>query len=161
MTTNALFAAANEKVGRELFMPDDEGVCRLMLGGDLPVTILPFNETGELLVSARLGEEPVEGRDVFYRTLLQAMFMFGKTAGASFSIDDETGEILLARQDPLAVLDAETFVARLKAFGALAREWRLRLLEFRPALAQALDARAQEMEVQRHLSPEEGGFLRV
>lgn len=160
MFAKELFAAANERVGRELFKLDEEGVCRLMVGGDLVVTIMPFEETGDLLVSAKLGEEPVEGRETFYRTLLRAMYMFEHTAGATFSLDDETGEILFVRQDPLAVLDAETFLARLKAFGVLAREWRLRLLEFRPALVQAENARARK-NAARGVPSGEGDFIRV
>lgn len=160
MFAKELFAATNERVGRELFKLDEDGVCRLMVGGDLPVTIMPFEETGDLLVSAKLGEEPVEGRETFYRTLLRAMYMFEHTAGATFSLDDETGEILFVRQDPLASLDTETFLARLKAFGTLAREWRLRLLEFRPVLVQAENARVRETD---SVSRWAGGddFLRV
>lgn len=161
MDTKELFVAANKKVDRELFKLDDDGVCRLMVGGDLPVTILPLEEAGHLLISAKLGEEPVEGREQFYRTLLQAMFMFEVTAGATFSLDSETGEILFARQEPLAVLDAETFVARLKAFAALAREWRLRLLEFRADTSQPAGAQIQENATQTMALFGEDAFLRV
>ena len=142
MDVKEIFNGANALRGTDAFALDENGMCSILMGGDLAVRLLHVPETDELLTMARVGGEPTEGAEWLHLAMLRAMFMFKGTGGATLAVDEETQDIVLLRRDDLAVLDTERFLTRLDDFAAAARAWQQTILAFVPAAVEAKRAAA-------------------
>ena len=121
--------------GRELGIPElgqgRDGVCNIEVDG-MSVSFMAMSRTGQLVTWADVCVAPPEGREQLYQMLMEAMFMGRATAGGSFSIDRETGNVYLHRFDTLQTLDLDSFKAMLEKFVNVLEEWRQRIADFRP-----------------------------
>lgn len=79
-------------------------------------TIYDLEECRRIVLSGDLGLPPPENREKLYEALLEAQHMFASTAGATFSIDPETGNFTLCKPLVPAVLDNDAFFAEAENF---------------------------------------------
>lgn len=93
-----------------------------------------------LLVSAEIGEPPIEGRADFAELMLEANLQ----SEAFFAKEPESGAYVLVRRLLLPALEAESFDAALESLVNLAETWRRLLADFRP-VAKAAAERTEEL----------------
>lgn len=123
MTYHELMTGFGEKVDLPHFAPNEQGLCEIYSEqGTITFQHVPEEEmvltTG---VVCRLGAAPSAR---FYRTFLEANFMYQKTRGSTLSIDPETNAVMLTRYDRLCDLTLDRFVATVEAFATALVEWR-------------------------------------
>ena len=94
---------------------------------DIILTYTP--EVGSVLLFADLGEVPPEGRELFYRTLLEGNNLFEATGGATLSLDSETGHIRIQKSEDLDILSNDV-EARLDRFVNAAIAWSKIIIEY-------------------------------
>lgn len=110
-------------------LPHD-GVCQLEIDG-MDVNLVEVPETRQLLTWAEVGEPPAEGRERFYRVLLESMHGGRASGGSTFSINPESGCIWLSRIDQLQLLEHDTFRRMLEKFVNMLEEWRKIVVDYR------------------------------
>ena len=146
-----------EKVGVAGLAPTD-GWCQVEIDG-MTVGFVEMPETRQVVTWAEVGEPPTEGRELFYKVLLEAMHMGRATDGSTFSLDPGTGRLQLFRLDPLPLLDLEAFQAMLEKFVNVLEEWRKLLGSFTAVVPEITKAEAESAEESRLLGL--GGFMQV
>ena len=99
MAFDETIALLSKAIGIELQIED--GICGFKAGdpeddvASVNIIISNVEERGEVLLYADLGDVPPEGREAFYRNLLEANNLFQGTAGATLSLENGTGLIRL------------------------------------------------------------------
>ena len=128
--------------------PEDDGVS-LDIDG-IVVAIVAVG--GEIVLSAEIGEPPVEGRAEFADALLEA----NMESAAFFAKSAQTGKYMLLRRLNLLVLDDAAFDTAIESIVNTAEVWRKMLEDFRPAAKSAAESAEAE-------SPSFGasGFMQV
>lgn len=143
MEFNELMAAFGNEIGIADLRPDEDGICNLAFDG-MNVSFTSVPETERLAVWAEIGEMPPEGGDRLCRAMMEAMFMGQATAGASFSINGETGRIYHQRIESLRGLDFDEFRAMVEKFVNTLEQWRKLTAEYRPVAAEVQRIQAEE-----------------
>ena len=159
MDIGELFESANKLRGTDAFALDKNGACGLLAGNDLAIQLVHIPETDELLTSAVVGVEPSAGREILYRSILSAMYMFRGTAGATIAVNDAAHEICLMRHDQVAFMDGEKLLETIDTFAEVARKWRQALLAFSPVTADAERESTREKAEARTMRRD--GFIQV
>ena len=111
--------------------PEDDGVS-LDIDG-IVVAIVAVG--GEIVLSAEIGEPPVEGRAEFADALLEA----NRESAAFFAKSAQTGKYMLLRRLNLLTLDDAAFDNSIEALVNTAEVWRKMLDDFRPAAKAAAE----------------------
>lgn len=113
----------------------DNDVCAISLGsaeGDrIDIVLQGFDRRGVLLATADLGEAPPEGREVLYKTLLEANDLFAGTLGATLSLNPANGRVRLQRFDDMDALRAAGVRAAFTVFADTAAVWKRFVADFR------------------------------
>jgi hypothetical protein len=89
--------------------------------GSATVQVRVLDEHGVLVLLAPVGKVPAEGREAFYRRLLEASLF--ATSDAAFAIDRETDRVFLRGLRRLDGLDYEEFEDLVHTVATLADEW--------------------------------------
>lgn len=110
--------------------PDQDGVYALYVD-DLPVSVGVIRETGVPVFWAEAGETPPDGKEAFYRMLLEASYDEAEAAGVRLSLERGTGRVFLRREESAAPEDLAELTERLNAFADALVEWRRRIADFR------------------------------
>lgn len=118
-----------EKVGVELESLDDDGYVEIRRGS-ATVGINVLDEHGTLLFLSRIMDVPREGREAFYRRLLELNFLV--TSDAAFAIDKDRDALYLRALRRLGGLDYEEFEDLLTTIATVADDWDDRLVELFP-----------------------------
>lgn len=160
MELRKLLDGMNARLKTDVFQLNEDGSCRISVDGELVVEVLDFPDDGRVLFCANLGQEPLEGKDEFYRLLMRAMFMFKDSLGCTFSLDPDSNCIYLQRADYLDLLDEETFYALFEDFFNLASNWFRLLNDFRPGVEMTAAAVREELNEQR-FGTLNGSFIQV
>jgi hypothetical protein len=112
------------------FEPDADGSLAFEADG-LRVTISELHELDAIALVGDLGEPPPERLETLYKIMLEANHLFGGTAGATLSLDHETGRFVLCRvlqckaiDDDLFYAEAERFVSSLEAWAKVIGDFR-------------------------------------
>ncbi|MBQ4198912.1 MAG: type III secretion system chaperone [Kiritimatiellae bacterium] len=121
---------------------------------DIAVTIDSLPEMDVIIVMSDLGEPPPERLEGLYKTLLAANHLFGGTAGATISLDAETGVIWLCRALNTAVLDGASFYSAIERFVNTADNWHTIISDYRDAVPNM--AKKDDEAI-----PAGGGFIQV
>ncbi len=116
-------------VGVELDPLDEDGYTDVRRGS-ATVGINVLEEHGILLFLSRIMEVPKEGREAFYRRLLELNFLV--TSDAAFAIDKDKDAAYLRALRRLSGLDYEEFEDLLHTMATVADEWDDRLAELFP-----------------------------
>jgi hypothetical protein len=85
--------------------------------------ILDITECERIILSGDLGHPPPECREKLCVVLLEAQHMLKNTAGATFSIDPETGNFSLCKTLVPAVLDTDGFFREAENFINVLHSW--------------------------------------
>ncbi len=126
---NDYLARFGATVGVELDPLDEDGYTDVRRGS-ATVGINVLEEHGILLFLSRIMEVPKEGRETFYRRLLELNFLV--TSDAAFAIDKDKDAIYLRALRRLSGLDFEEFEDLLHTMATVADEWDDRLAELFP-----------------------------
>jgi len=141
MTFKQFAKMLEEDLGVEIEMEGD--ACAFSLGskeGDnLSLLLQGFDERGMVLTCADLGEPPPEGREQLFRALLEANDLYGDTAGATLSLNRQTGQIRLQRYDDMDALANVGAAKALIAFSDTAAAWQRLIADFRSGPANGPD----------------------
>ena len=153
MEAKELIADIAKRIGLEY----DGGDTFSFEADGLVVAISNLPELDAIALPGDIGEPPPERLEGLYKTLLGANHFFGGTAGATISLDPDTGRIALCRALPLATLDGEKFYAEVERFVNTAETWAKVVSDYRGAAAEAPDEGAAE----ERPAFGAGGFMQV
>lgn len=118
-----------QSVSVELDPLDDDGYTDVRRGS-ATVGINVLEEHGILLFLSRIMDLPKEGREAFFRRLLELNFLV--TSDAAFAIDKDKDAVYLRALRRLSGLDFEEFEDLLHTMATVADEWDDRLGELFP-----------------------------
>lgn len=116
-------------VGVDLDPLDEDGYTDVRRGS-ATVGINVLEEHGILLFLSRIMDVPREGREAFYRRLLELNFLV--TSDGAFAIDKDRDAVYLRALRRLSGLDYEEFEDLLHTIATVADEWDDRLGELFP-----------------------------
>ncbi len=116
-------------VGVQLDPLDDDGYTDVRRGS-ATVGINVLEEHGILLFLSRIMDLPRDGREGFFRRLLELNFLV--TSDAAFAIDKDKDAVYLRALRRLSGLDFEEFEDLLHTMATVADEWDDRLAELFP-----------------------------
>lgn len=119
-----------ESVKVELDPLDEDGYTDIRRGS-ATVGVNVLEEHGILLFLSRIMDVPREGRENFYRRLLELNFLV--TSDSAFAIDKDRDAVYLRALRRLSGLDYEEFEDLLHTMAGIADEWDDRLNELFPA----------------------------
>ena len=126
---NEYLSRFGESVGVDLDPLDEDGYTDVRRGS-ATVGINVLEEHGILLFLSRIMDIPREGRESFYRRLLELNFLV--TSDAAFAIDKDKDAVYLRALRRLSGLDFEEFEDLLHTMATVADEWDDRLAELFP-----------------------------
>jgi len=119
-----------ESLGFECEPLDEEGYAELRRGSaTVGINVLEDNDT--LLLLSKIMDVPREGRESFYRRLLELNFLV--TRDGAFAIDKERDAVFLRALRRLGGLDFEEFEDLLTTIAKVADDWDDRLAELFPS----------------------------
>jgi hypothetical protein len=128
-----------EKFGERLGMAlerDPDGFYLFEIDGRA-FSIHDIPECERIILSGDLGHPPPQCRAELCVALLEAQHMLKNSAGATFSLNPETGNFSLCKALVPAVLDADGFFAETESFVNTLHAWADIIRDFRPELAAA------------------------
>ena len=96
-------------------------------------------ECGQVVLYGDLGHPPPECREKLCVALLEAQHMLKGTAGATFSIDPETGNFTLCKALVPAILDSDAFFRQAEIFIDTLQSWAGIIGDFRAEAASGGD----------------------
>jgi hypothetical protein len=127
---NAYLRRFGAAVGVELDPLDEDGYTDVRRGS-ATVGINVLEDHGILLFLSRIMEVPRDGREAFYRRLLELNFLV--TSDGAFAIDKDRDAVYLRALRRLSGLDYEEFEDLLHTIASVADEWDDRLAELAPS----------------------------
>ena len=136
MTFEELISGLGSKLGVEL--TSDDGSCVINVD-DMVVTLMSLPDSDRLAVYGEIGDPPPEGLEQLLSAMLEANHLFAGTAGATISRDHETGRFHLCRQEPLAILDADSLAALVESFVNTLEILRKAIASYRPVAKSAAE----------------------
>ena len=95
---------------------------------DIPLLIEHLADAEQVLLVAPLADVPAEGREGFYRALLQGQYIFAETRGATLALDNDESFVCLQMAPSLRALTRENFPSLVENFLNMADYWRGRCL---------------------------------
>ena len=152
MTFEELISGLGSKIGVEL--TSDDGSCVINVD-DMVVTLMSLPDSDRLAVHGEIGDPPPEGLEQLLSAMLEANHLFAGTAGATISRDHETGRFHLCRQEPLAILNADTLAALVESFVNTLEIWRKAIASYRPVAKSAAEGADEAPQLGAN------GFFRV
>ena len=133
---------------------DEEYRCNMMFD-DVPVSFELGDGDESMYIYSLLGHVPEDGLEQFYAGLLHANYVFADNAGSTLSVDSQSGNVVLFRQERLELLRLSRLESVVEQFVNVAEGWMKRLG----------DGGTNEVEVSRGGSLSEprppGGVMRV
>ncbi len=127
---NAYLRRFGASVGVDLDPLDEDGYTDVRRGS-ATVGINVLEDHGILLFLSRIMEVPRDGREAFYRRLLELNFLV--TSDGAFAIDKDRDAVYLRALRRLSGLDYEEFEDLLHTIASVADEWDDRLAELAPS----------------------------
>ena len=148
MEFEQLADAFAKRYGIADLVPEDNGMS-LDIDG---IVVAAVAIGDEVVLSAEIGEPPVEGRAEFADVMLEASM----ESAAFFAKSAQTGKYTLLRRLNLLALDDAAFDTAIESIVNTAEVWRKMLEDFRPAATSAAESAEAE-------SPSFGasGFMQV
>lgn len=149
MAFDETISLLSKAIGIDIQIEND--VCGFRAGdpeddiGSVNIMISNVEERGEVLMYADLGDVPPDGREDFYRTLLEANNLFQGTAGATLGLEQGTGLIRLQMRENSSIFanHAEehvgSFVETALAWKKIVVDYRARREESKPTEEAVLD----------------------
>lgn len=121
---HALIADLGASMGLEELRPDEEGRVNLMFD-DIPVSIEASSREGSVSIYSLIDQLPADMNcGNLHARLLDANYIHRETDGATLGVDAATRNVVLIREENLAVMSPGLFAACLERFINLAEHWR-------------------------------------
>ena len=120
----------SDKVGAHIDALDEDGYTEVRRGS-ATVGINVLADHGTLLLLSKIMQVPSDGRELFYRRLLELNFLV--TSDSAFAIDKDRDAVFLRALRRLGDLDYEEFEDLLSTVATVADDWDDRLQELQPA----------------------------
>jgi|GEM_PF-781260 len=117
---NAYLARFEERSGVPVARLDESG-CTQTRNGSAILDVNVLEDHGVLLLVAHVMPVPANGREAFYRRILELSFL--TTADAAFAIDAAKEEVVVRALRRLSGLDYEEFEDLLDTVGRVANHW--------------------------------------
>lgn len=118
-----LLSDLGHSVGLPDLAPDEDNYCCLGFD-DKIITHIQFNAENEvLMLFAQLGTIDEDKTTLIYPRILKANLFWQGTGGATIGVDDETREVLMCYQIPMAFMDFQKFQELLEGFINTAELW--------------------------------------
>lgn len=114
--------------------PDKNGVYGCEIDG-LDVYICATDDE-RLVIWADLCDPVQNGREELYRLLFESSFLGSATAGGSFAINPESGQVSFQRFDELSVMTTKRFIDRLEEFVRMLKHWKNLVTTYGESLAE-------------------------
>ncbi|MBL8606834.1 MAG: YbjN domain-containing protein [Myxococcales bacterium] len=117
---NTYIARYVERSSAHMDALDESGYTQLRKGS-VSVGINVLEDHGVLLFLAPVMAVPEQGREAFYRRILELSFL--ATSDAAFAVDSQRDEVFVRALRRLSGLDYEEFEDLLETVGKVADEW--------------------------------------
>lgn len=117
---NTYIARYAERSGAHMDPLDESGYTQLRKGS-VSVGINVLEDHGVLLFLTPVMAVPEQGREAFYRRILELSFL--ATSDAAFAVDSQRDEVFVRALRRLSGLDYEEFEDLLETVGKVADEW--------------------------------------
>ena len=160
MGLKEIMEAFAAEAGLQGVAADGDGAYALSID-EMVVSFAEDREAGRLVTFAEVGAPPAEGRERFYRLLLEAMYRGEATGGATFSVPPDSDLICLQRFDSLESMDLVGFKAMLESFVNVLEDWRKALADFRDVFPALNGVKEREADEVRQVGLGTEGFLQV
>ena len=116
------------------YEPDADGTCTFDADG-LEVSLVNLPELDAVALVGDLGEPPPERLEGLYKAMLEANHLFHGTAGATISLNSETGHFALCRPLLCKLMTAESFYKEVEGFLSTLETWTKLIANYREAAA--------------------------
>lgn len=150
----------------DLQIETEDDACAVSLGAEegerVDILMHGFDDSGIVLTCADLCEPPPEGKERLFQTLLEANDLYGDTAGATLSMNRETGRVRLQRFDDIDTLAKIGPAKALVAFADTAAAWKKLIADYRAMPKERVaDGLPAENPDETGGSFRTGGFMQV
>lgn len=160
MELKEIIAEFAAEVGLADIAPDEDGAYNLLID-EMQVSFRETPEGGPAYFFATVGDLPPAAGEVFYRMMLEAMYLGKGTGGASLSIDGERGLVCLHRIVSLEGLDLDGFKKALEVFVNTLETWRKTIADYRELAPVLADAAKDAADESRQLGMGLDGVMQV
>ena len=123
---NNLLREFGTSIGIPDLQLDEDFRCNLMFD-EVPVSFELGEGDESVYIYSLLGRVPDDGLERFYAGLLHANYVFADNAGSTLSVDSQSGNVVLLREERLELLRLSRLESVVERFVNVAEDWMSRL----------------------------------
>ena len=114
-------------IGEGLSLPDlcldENNHCILLFDEKIVLNIDLDEEGSKLVISAYVGEIPLDCREAIFEKALEGNFFWNETDGGTLGIDKQSQSLVLAKAFSLPLQNIELFEDQLASFVEIVEKW--------------------------------------
>ena len=123
---NNLIREFGASIGIPDLQLDEEFRCNMMFD-EVPVSFELGDGDESMYIYSMLGHVPGDGLEQFYAELLHANYVFADSGGSTLSVDSQSGNVVLLREERLELLRLSRLESVVEQFVSVAEDWMSRL----------------------------------
>ena len=123
---NNLIREFGASIGIPDLQLDEEYRCNMMFD-EVPVSFELGDGDESMYIYSLLGHVPGDGLERFYAELLHANYVFADNGGSTLSVDSQSGNVVLLREERLELLRLSRLESVVEQFVNVAEDWMSRL----------------------------------
>ena len=123
---NNLLREFGASIGIPDLQIDEEYRCNMMFD-DVPVSFELGDGDESIYIYSLLGHVPDDGLEQLYAELLHANYVFADSGGSTLSVDSQSGNVVLLREERLELLRLSRLESVVEQFVNVAESWMSRL----------------------------------
>ena len=123
---NNLIREFGASIGIPDLQLDEEYRCNMMFD-EVPVSFELGDGDESMYIYSLLGHVPDDGLERFYAELLHANYVFADSGGSTLSVDSQSGNVVLLREERLELLRLSRLESVVEQFVNVAEDWMSRL----------------------------------
>ena len=123
---NNLLREFGASIGIPDLQIDEEYRCNMMFD-EVPVSFELSDGDESMYIYSLLGHVPDDGLEQFYAELLHANYVFADGGGSTLSVDSQSGNVVLLREERLELLRLSRLESVVEQFVNVAEDWMSRL----------------------------------
>lgn len=125
---NSLLKAFGQSIGMPDLKMDEENRCNLLFD-DMAVSFELSEKQNSMYIYSQVAALTTDERDKVSAALLDANYVFRGTGGAAFGVEQETGSVVLIREERLEGFQLSQFEPIVETFVNLVEDWQQKLQE--------------------------------